>query len=112
MKAIRFTVFGKVQGVFFRASTIEKAVELGIVGRVRNNTDGTVSVHAQGESRALIALENWLHDGPPQAHVERVESMVADNKGYESFEKSATTEREDSFESRDKSSASHGSFSG
>ncbi len=75
MAAARFLVSGKVQGVFFRASTRERALDLGVSGRATNLPDGRVEVIADGDAGALDALEAWLHDGPPAA---RVESVVRD----------------------------------
>ncbi len=72
MKAIRARVFGRVQGVFFRASTAERARRLGLAGWVRNRTDGSVEVFAQGAPEAVDALVAWLHEGPPLARVVRV----------------------------------------
>lgn len=73
MDAVRFLIEGKVQGVFFRASTREQARRLGLAGLARNLPDGRVEVIAAGEPEAIETLAGWLHHGPPQARVERVE---------------------------------------
>ena len=73
MPVARFLVGGKVQGVFFRASTREQALKLGLRGYAKNLPDGRVEVLAEGDERALNALERWLHVGPPMARVELVE---------------------------------------
>ena len=73
MAAARFLVSGKVQGVFFRASTREQALKLGLRGYAKNLPDGRVEVLAEGEASALDALERWLHVGPPMARVGTVE---------------------------------------
>lgn len=65
-------VSGRVQGVFFRQSAKQKAVELGVVGLARNEPDGTVTIEAEGDPAALDALIAWCHDGPTHAKVERV----------------------------------------
>lgn len=75
--AARFFVSGKVQGVFFRASTREQAQRLGLRGYAKNLPDGRVEVLAAGEADALDALERWLHEGPPMARVERIECEAA-----------------------------------
>jgi acylphosphatase len=62
-----------VQGVFFRASTREQALKLGLRGYAKNLPDGRVEVLAEGDERALDALERWLHVGPPMARIESVE---------------------------------------
>ena len=72
MAAARFIVRGKVQGVFFRASTRERALDLGLSGRATNLPDGRVEVVAEGDAAAVDALEAWLHEGPPAARVEAV----------------------------------------
>lgn len=72
MPSARFIVCGKVQGVFFRASTREQALRLGLAGHAKNRFDGSVEVLASGEAEALDALERWLLRGPPAARVETV----------------------------------------
>lgn len=70
MQAERFIVSGKVQGVWFRAATCERALALGLRGHARNCDDGSVEVLATGEPAALDALAQWLRVGPPLARVE------------------------------------------
>lgn len=72
MTAVRFVVSGRVQGVFFRASTREQAQRLGLCGHARNLDDGRVEVLAHGAEAALQELERWLWQGPPAARVEAV----------------------------------------
>lgn len=69
MKAARFIVRGRVQGVFFRASAREHAVALRLDGHARNLADGSVEVVVQGDAAAIDSMETWLHDGPPAAEV-------------------------------------------
>lgn len=71
--ARRCYISGRVQGVFYRASTREQAVSLGINGHAINLPDGRVEVLAIGESQAVHALIEWLAIGPPAAHVANVE---------------------------------------
>ncbi len=78
MAACRFIVTGKVQGVFFRASTREQALQLGLRGLARNLADGRVEVVAAGEPDAIERLEAWLQRGPRLARVEHVERSNAD----------------------------------
>ena len=75
--ARRFTVHGRVQGVFFRDSTRREAQRLGINGHAVNLPDGTVEVLAAGPANALAELERWLQKGPPMARVTRVEAVTA-----------------------------------
>ena len=72
MPAARFIVSGRVQGVFFRASTREQALALGIAGHAVNLPDGRVEVLAAGDAAAVDALERWLWQGPPAAQVDAV----------------------------------------
>jgi acylphosphatase len=66
---VRCTIAGQVQGVFFRASTREEALRLGLTGHVRNLDDGRVEVTACGDPEAIGQLREWLRRGPPQAQV-------------------------------------------
>ena len=72
MAGARFLVSGLVQGVYFRASTRERALALGLRGYARNLADGRVEVVAGGDAAALAELERWLHEGPPAARVDAV----------------------------------------
>lgn len=72
MACVRFIVTGRVQGVFFRASTREQALRLGVTGYAKNLADGSVEVVACGNEQALADLDGWLHHGPPSARVENV----------------------------------------
>ncbi|MBI4631172.1 MAG: acylphosphatase [Chloroflexi bacterium] len=65
-------IFGKVQGVFFRDTTLRTASELKLVGWVRNLPNESVEVIAEGSHDSLESLLNFLRVGPPQAHVEQV----------------------------------------
>lgn len=66
------TVYGLVQGVFFRQFTLQQAQRLNIVGWVANLPEGAVRVVAEGEESALRRLLDLLQQGPPAAQVERV----------------------------------------
>lgn len=79
MSAARFIVTGKVQGVFFRASTREQAQALGLRGHAHNLPDGSVEVLAVGEANAIDMLEDWLRQGPPLARVDSVRRTDASN---------------------------------
>lgn len=67
--ARRFTIRGRVQGVFFRDSTRRVAESLGITGHAINLPNGDVEVFACGEADALDKLAVWLKDGPRMAQV-------------------------------------------
>jgi acylphosphatase len=72
MSAARFLVSGKVQGVFYRASTRERALALSLSGHARNLPDGRVEVLASGSDASIDALERWLRQGPAGARVDAV----------------------------------------
>lgn len=74
----RFLVSGRVQGVWYRAATREKALALGLSGWARNLVDGRVEVLALGPAGAVRELELWLWEGPPAAQVSDVVSEIAD----------------------------------
>ncbi|MBA4053516.1 MAG: acylphosphatase [Marivirga sp.] len=70
---ISILISGKVQGVFFRASAKEKADELGIVGFVTNQPNGSVYIEAEGNKEQLNDLKTWCQTGPRRAQVDSVE---------------------------------------
>lgn len=84
-KHITIKISGKVQGVFFRASTKEKADELGLKGLVRNERDGTVFIEAEGEEDVLSNFIFWCHRGPRLAKVEQCEVIESEIKGFNEF---------------------------
>lgn len=86
MKAVQARVSGRVQGVSFRWYTQERACALGVAGWVRNEPDGTVLVHAEGEAEAVDALVAWCHDGPALARVTAVAVREASPAGATTFE--------------------------
>jgi acylphosphatase len=73
-KGMHYLISGQVQGVFYRASTQSKAIELGITGWVCNLPNGNVEVMAFGMDNQLNALSEWLWQGPPAATVAAVET--------------------------------------
>ncbi len=72
----RFTVSGRVQGVFFRASTRDIAQQLELKGWVRNLCSGDVELVACGEKSRLELLEKWLWQGPKFSKVNSVKSEI------------------------------------
>lgn len=81
----RLTISGKVQGVYYRASMVETAQRLGIVGWVCNCTDGSVEAVIAGESAAVAALIAWARQGPPAAEVVHVRVELSDEEDFDSF---------------------------
>lgn len=74
LKRLHLRVYGKVQGVFFRAETRAQARYLLLRGWVRNLADGSVELMAEGNEEKLLELLAWCQHGPSGADVERVES--------------------------------------
>lgn len=72
IERVEMIVVGRVQGVFFRASTLEQAQSLNLVGFVENLPDGSVEVVAEGPKYALEDLQSWCGHGPPKAEVKEV----------------------------------------
>jgi acylphosphatase len=86
MRRVDVRVAGRVQGVFFRASTRDEALRLGIRGTVRNEPDGSVFIQAQGDEDAIARFLEWVAHGPPHARVDRVDvadGPAADFRGFE-----------------------------
>jgi acylphosphatase len=82
----RFLVSGRVQGVFYRASSCDAARALGLNGWVRNLADGRVELMACGEPAQLDALAAWLWEGPPHAKVERVTAHDEPAASFDGFD--------------------------
>ncbi len=80
--ARRFTIKGRVQGVFFRDSTRREALALELTGYAINLPDGDVQVLACGELGAIEQLGQWLQHGPP---LSRVESVFAEEVAAEAL---------------------------
>jgi acylphosphatase len=83
----RVYVSGKVQGVFFRDATREKAEQLGLAGWVRNIPDGRVEMLLDGPSEKVREMVRWCKEGPSHADVEDVdtefEASAGDLEGFE-----------------------------
>lgn len=76
-------VYGRVQGVFFRATAQEEADRLGLAGWVRNRRDGSVELVAEGPIEALERLCAWARQGPVHARVDEVERVDSEPVGLE-----------------------------
>ena len=81
----RIRVQGKVQGVFFRASTLRMAQLMNVKGFVRNEEDGSVFIEAEGEEEMLTKFIQWCHQGPDNAEVKYVSVTNGDIKNYKAF---------------------------
>lgn len=83
--ARRVVVTGRVQGVFFRASTRDRARDAGVVGWVRNRSDGAVEAHLEGPADAVEQVQSWMRHGPSGASVDDVHTEDVDVAGAGSF---------------------------
>ncbi len=82
--AVRVVVHGRVQGVFFRASTRNLAQRLGVTGWVRNDPGGTVTAHLEGDRADEVVA--WIRDGGPQdASVTSVDTADVADEGHGQF---------------------------
>ena len=79
-------VYGRVQGVFFRAWMSEHAEQLGVTGWVRNCPDGRVEAHVEGEQAGVEQLIERIREGPPAAQVDDVRVWDADTFEFDGFE--------------------------
>lgn len=86
MKHIKIKVSGKVQGVFFRASTKAVADQMGVKGLVKNEKDGSVYIEAEADAATLELFVEWCNEGPEKSKVENVVVKAGEIKNYRNFE--------------------------
>jgi len=86
IKHLDITVKGKVQGVFYRASTKAVADQLGVRGFVKNGDNDEVIIAAEADNSTLEMFIEWCHEGPQHAEVTSVESHEGELKNYRNFE--------------------------
>jgi acylphosphatase len=86
MKHLNIRVTGRVQGVYFRASTVDVAKRLQLRGFVRNEPDGSVYIEAEGSEEALEEFVAWCHHGPPHAVVKNVDVNEGPIQNMDSFD--------------------------
>ena len=86
MLTIHFLVSGRVQGVFFRASTKHIADEFGVSGWVRNLPDGRVEGIASGEANRIKQFKDWLNHGPDMAEVTLLDVTEVKYREFHQFE--------------------------
>lgn len=83
---LNITITGKVQGVYYRASTKQKADALGVKGFVCNQPDGSVYIEAEAAPEVLEKFLAWCHQGPERAQVLNVETTSAPLQNFVAFE--------------------------
>ena len=86
MIARHISVSGRVQGVFFRAWTRERAEALGVTGWIRNCPDGHVEAHVEGDEAAVEQMLGLLRRGPPSAQVEQLRTWDVEPCEFDGFE--------------------------
>ncbi len=88
IRAYRWVISGRVQGVGFRWFVLRAAQRLGVTGWARNRWDGGVEVMGQGTSSMLQDFEKGLHEGPLLSNVEKVEKseVTSEVSTFKSFE--------------------------
>lgn len=80
-------IYGRVQGVFFRANTRKQARKRGLGGWVKNLDDGSVEAIIEGPEDDVREVVDWAREGPPRANVEDLEVDWEDFEGaFEDFE--------------------------
>lgn len=82
----KIKIYGKVQGIFYRATAKEEADKLEITGFAKNLPDGSVYIEAEGEKNNLDKFVKWCNIGPLMAKVEKVESSESSQKNFREFE--------------------------
>ena len=85
---VHIFIYGEVQGVFFRRSAKNKAEEMGVVGWIRNRSDGSVEAVVQGPKDKIDKYILWCKKGPPFAKVEKIE--IEWKRNLEDFEDFST----------------------
>ncbi|HEX2919581.1 MAG TPA: acylphosphatase [Bacteroidales bacterium] len=81
----KITITGRVQGVGFRWNALREASSLGLTGFVRNMTDGSVYIEAEGRREVLELFAEWCKTGPPHAHVKSIDVISTLPEGYNEF---------------------------
>ncbi|MCK4364619.1 MAG: acylphosphatase [Thermoplasmatales archaeon] len=83
---VHVLISGRVQGVWFRTSTKQKAEQLGLTGWVRNTSDGSVEAIFEGAEKGIKDMLEWCHCGPPLAKVVNVEVKNQEpTNGFDGF---------------------------
>ena len=86
LMSVHLVVSGRVQGVWFRAGTREQALQRGLCGWVKNCSNGTVEIHAEGEKEALEHFIDWCRKGPPGALVTALDIEWVVSQCHKNFE--------------------------
>ena len=83
---VHVVISGRVQGVWFRANTKQKAEQLGVTGWVKNTADGKVEALFEGDKKHIQEMIDWCHQGPPSAQIDHVEiTEQSASNGFDGF---------------------------
>ena len=85
MPTIHLLIKGEVQGVFYRASAKEQALQLGVTGWVKNTAEGHVEIVATASDSKLQQFVKWCRKGPAKASVESIDMQTVDEQQFEEF---------------------------
>lgn len=85
MKHLTIRIHGKVQGVYFRNSTKMVADQLGVTGWIKNDSDGSVYIEAEGDGWIMENFLDWCAEGPERAEVQLVEKSEGELQGFQNF---------------------------
>ena len=85
IKSVKINIYGRVQGVGFRYSALQKANEMGIYGFVKNRSDGSVYIEADGETEILELFILWLRKGPSWSRVDDLKVNDIPFNNYKCF---------------------------
>ncbi|HUR31636.1 MAG TPA: acylphosphatase [Saprospiraceae bacterium] len=86
LKTFRIVITGKVQGVWYRASAKDRAIALGLTGKVWNEPNGDVGAIVQGEEDKVMQFVQWCKQGPPLAKVDEVTYEEIDYQQFSGFD--------------------------
>jgi acylphosphatase len=75
---VQARITGRVQGVWYRQSTLEQAQRLGLAGWVRNRADSSVEELFEGEQEAVGKMLDWCRQGPPLAVVDNIDTALSE----------------------------------
>jgi acylphosphatase len=85
MPSVKIQVSGKVQGVWFRKYTCDKAREIGLSGTVQNLQNGDVLIHVSGTAQQISAVEKWCCQGSPLSNVSDVKLSQIEAADFPDF---------------------------
>ena len=85
MRHYKITIYGNVQGVSFRSSTLRRAQELGVVGFIKNEDDGSVYCEAEAKGEVMEVFLLWCKNGPELSDVEDIKLIEGEIFGFDNF---------------------------